>query len=398
MQEGRRAGSLDIWIAVALILLIILGTSIIYSATEGQYLRRHGCYVLVAAIAFLFSYTFHFRSFWTLGYFVWGITSILLILPLIIHSDGVYAKRWVDLGLVRFQPSEFAKIGLLFALAKCISAKRFNPDRLKSLVLPIGICLVPFALTVIEPDLTTAFVFLIILLGMFVWRGVRVFYILLFVTPVLSIVFSFHHIFWGIYISLLLIFLLLLKRPPLHIFSLFAISSLVGVLSPLLLKDYQRSRIVSFMNPSADPRGTGWGIIQSKIAIGSGGAFGKGFLMGTQKKLAFLPAVHTDLSFSVVGEELGFIGCVVVLGLLFVLIYRAIIIASRARNPFGSLVALGVAIIFLSQTVINVGMNLGLVPVAGIPLPFVSYGGSSLCVSMFLVGLLLNIHKRRFDY
>jgi rod shape determining protein RodA len=284
------------------------------------------------------------------------------------------------------------------ALARSISAKHFNPARRRSLIIPLGIFAVPFALTVLEPDLTTALVFFVVLLGMFVWRGVRPFYILLLVTPVLSVIFSFHHLFWGVYIAGLLVSLLLLRRPALQIFSLFAMNSIVGVLSPVLLRDYQRSRIIAFMNPSADPRGAGWGILQSKIAIGSGGLLGKGFLLGTQKKLAFLPAVHTDLAFSVVGEELGFVGCGIVLGLLFVLIYRACGIANQARNPFGGLVALGVAIIFLAQTAINVGMNLGIVPVAGIPLPFVSYGGSSLFTSMFLVGLLLNIHRRRFDY
>ena len=385
-------------IVIALILLLVLGTLIVYSATEGRYLKRHGTYILVAGLALLFSYTFHFRSFWALAYLIWGVTGALLVLPFIIQAEGIYAKRWVDLAFIRFQPSEFAKIGLLLALARNISAKGFNPERLKSLLMPIGLFLVPFALTVIEPDLTTALVFFLLLLGMFVWRGVRVFYLLLLVTPVLSVIFSFHHVFWGVYISLLLLVLLVLKRPAFQIFSLFAINSVVGVLNPVLLKDYQRSRIVTFMNPSADPRGTGWSILQSKIAIGSGGFFGKGFLMGTQKKLAFLPAVHTDLAFSVVGEELGFIGCGAVLGLLLVLTYRAITIASRARNPFASLVAVGIAVILLSQTVINVGMNLGLVPVAGIPLPFVSYGGSSLVASMFLVGLLLNIQRRKFDY
>jgi len=398
MQEGRPRRALDLWVVVALILLVILGTSIIYSASEGRYLKKHGSYILVASLALLFSYSFHFRNFWALAYIIWGASLVLLVVPLIIRTDGVYARRWVDLGLIRFQPSEFAKIALLFALARKISAKGFNPERARSLVAPIGIFLIPFALTVVEPDLTTAFILFIVLLGMFVWRGVRGFYILLFVTPVLSMVFSSHHLFWGIYISSLLLVLVLMRRPAFQIFSLFAVNSIVGVLNPVLLKDYQRSRIIAFINPSADPRGTGWSILQSKIAIGSGGAFGKGFLMGTQKKLAFLPAVHTDLAFSVVAEELGFIGCLVVLGLLFVLIQRAIAIGNQARNPFASLVALGAAVILLSQTVINVGMNLGLVPVAGIPLPFVSYGGSSLCASMALVGLLLNIHKRRFDY
>lgn len=398
MQEGRRGRALDLWIVVALILLLILGALIIYSATQGKYLKKHGTYILLAGLALLFSYSFHFRSFWALAYFIWIATTVLLVLPLLIHSNEVFAKRWVDLGLVRFQPSEFAKIGLIFALARRISAKEFNPREFRSLIVPIGIFIVPFALTVVEPDLTTALVFFVVLLSMFVWRGVPIFYILLLVTPVLSIVFSFHYVLWGIYMSLFLLALLLIRSSAFQIFSLFILNSVVGVLNPVLLKEYQRSRIITFINPSADPRGTGWSIFQSKIAIGSGGVFGKGFLMGTQKKLAFLPAVHTDLAFSVVGEEFGFIGCVVILGLLFLLIYRAIAIANCARNSFASLVALGVGIVFLSQTVINVGMNLGLVPVAGIPLPFVSYGGSSLFVSMALVGLLLNIHKRRFDY
>ncbi|KPJ50745.1 hypothetical protein AMJ40_01945 [candidate division TA06 bacterium DG_26] len=398
MQEGRRAGPLDLWVVAALILLLVFGSLIVYSATEGEYVKRHGAYILLGGLALLFAYTFHFRNFWALSYFIWLGSVALLTIPLLTHSQEVFARRWVDLGFIRFQPSEFAKIGLILALARNISAKQFDPRKLKSLIAPIGIFLLPFGLTVVEPDLTTALVFCVILVGMFIWRGVSLFYILILVTPVLSVVLSFHHVFWGIYMALLLVGLLVLRRSGFQIFSLFAMNSIVGVLNPILLKDYQRSRIASFVNPSGDPRGSGWSIFQSKIAIGSGGILGKGFMMGTQKKLAFLPAVHTDLAFSVVGEEFGFIGCVVILGLLFVLILRAITIASCARNMFGSLVALSAGLVLLSQTVINVGMNLGLVPVAGIPLPFVSYGGSSLLVSMALVGLLLNIHRRRFDY
>jgi rod shape determining protein RodA len=164
------------------------------------------------------------------------------------------------------------------------------------------------------------------------------------------------------------------------------------------LKEYQKRRILIFINPGLDPRGAGWHVLQSKIAIGSGGLLGKGYLNGTQKKLAFLPEQHNDFIFSTLGEELGFIGCLALVVLFGWLLYRGLLIAQQSRNRFASLTAIGILSVISFQTVLNIGMTLGMLPVTGIPLPFLSYGGSSMMVMMAMAGILLSIGIRRYEY
>jgi len=227
----------------------------------------------------------------------------------------------------------------------------------------------------------------------------------------LSLLSAFHWLSWSIFLlTFLTVLFLLYKRffmtPYAHFtlgqgLLLLALNSGIGISTPLLwnsLKEYQQKRILTFLNPNLDPQGAGWHTLQSKIAIGSGGLLGVGYGEGTQKNLAFLPEQHTDFVYSVIGEELGFVGCTLLLLSYLLLIRRGFMIANSTKNLTKSLAAVGLVSIFLFQVTINIGMAIGLIPVAGLPLPFISYGGSSLVVSTFAIGLLLNIGRTRYEY
>lgn len=385
--------------------LAFLGLLMVNSSTQVEYLQpntflqRHFFALTVGVILLVLSYIIHFKTFWAFGYIIYFLTVVLLAMPLLFSSGSI--KRWVSFGGISFQPSEFAKLGLIIALANLLSNIKFNPQKLSAICFAFLVFLIPFALTIVEPDLTTAFILYCILMGMLLWRNVRTLYILLLVTPLLSIATAFHPVSWIVFIILLLTCLALFRIKFPEILCLFSVNSVIGILTPVFwgsLKGYQQKRLLSFINPGSDPKGFGWSIIQSKIAIGSGGLFGKGLFQGTQKKLSFLPGVHTDFIYSVICEEMGFIGSTVVIGLFFILIYRAIVITKNTKNNFASLLGSGIVSLFLSQTLINLGMALGILPVAGVPLPFISYGGSSLVVSLISVGLLLNIKRRRLFY
>jgi rod shape determining protein RodA len=259
-----------------------------------------------------------------------------------------------------------------------------------------------------QPDLGTALVFVGLLMPIMYWRGFKGTHILFALSPVVSAVLIIYgenvaHNPWpfGVFIVAIMVIAYLRRSRLIESVTLVAANLGVGLLLPLLwddLKIYQQKRIINFLDPGADKLGAGWQVYQSKIAIGSGGLAGKGYLEGTQKALEFLPAKHTDFIFSVLGEELGFLGAVVLLLLFSVLIFKALVIAQKVKSEFASTVCVGIAAYLFLQVLVNVAMTIGMAPVTGIPLPFVSYGGSSMLVSCFLVGFLLNCSARWYEY
>jgi rod shape determining protein RodA len=236
---------------------------------------------------------------------------------------------------------------------------------------------------------------------MLYWAGMPPLFLLLLVTPVLSMVLAFNLIAWPVFLALLGWLLYVSRLLMVDKLLVFITSAVTGRLSPFLwshLEDYQRHRILAFLNPEKYRFSTGYQLIQSKIAVGSGAAFGKGFLQGTQKNFAFLPEQHTDFIFSVLAEEFGFLGCLIVLSLYLYLVVRMFRLAARVRNRFASLVIVGIASILFLQSAVNIGVTLGLSPVTGMPLPFLSYGGSSLLVTLVSIGIVLGMGLRRMEY
>ncbi|MEO0084823.1 MAG: rod shape-determining protein RodA [candidate division WOR-3 bacterium] len=375
-------------------LLTIIGLLAIYSAGNLRFTIRQLCWLPFAVMAFLFAYRLPQRLLFYLAYplFFFGIFLLILVL---IFGSGVGAKRWFNFGLVSFQPSEFIKLTTVLALARFLSMRRKFTFRFADLILPILFTLVPALLILAEPDLGSALVFLPILAVMLYWKGLNLFQIFLLFSPLLSFVFGYNLYTWIGYFVLLVI-ILFWQGNVLQSLVALGVNSLSGLLEPLVwscLKDYQRARITNFLAPWVDPKGIGWNLIQSQIAIGSGRLWGKGYLSGTQKRLEFLPNRHTDFIFSVIGEEFGFIGCLLVLLLFFFLLYRLALIARYTRDEFASLAIIGFTTIIAYQVIVNIGMLLGLMPITGIALPFLSYGGTSLLFNFTMIGLALNLQK-----
>lgn len=329
------------------------------------------------------------------------VLSLLLLILLFVPGLGTGAgtaastKSWLAIGGFRIgQPSELAKITVVLMLARVLANRREAPRSLGELWKPALVVGVPWLLIMAQPDLGTGLVFIGILFGMLFWFGAPWPLLVLVASPGISLVLAYDPLIWGIWFILLLA-LVLWYRPYIHEGIGVVVANVsFGVLAPLLwerLKPYQQKRLTVFLDPSLDPREAGYHVTQSKIAIGSGGLFGKGYTLGTQKRLAFLPEQHTDFIFSVVGEELGFLGVTVALTLFFVLFLRVIRVAERAGDSFSSLVAFGILAGWFVHVLVNVGMTLSLMPITGIPLPFFSYGGSFLLSSWLAVGILMRI-------
>ncbi len=288
------------------------------------------------------------------------IVGLLLLLAVLLHGKTVSgSKRWLDLGVVVAQPSELMKPLLVIALARYFSKQEKRDGyRIRELWLPAVMVALPVVMIVMEPDLGTAALLLAVSVSMV--------------------------LFVGVYRRSLLVLA----------------GSFLGSL-PLLwftMKGYQRQRILTLLDPDRDPLGAGYHIIQSKIAVGSGQFWGKGFLQGTQSQLRFIPEHHTDFIFSVLAEEWGFVGSVLLLALFLSLLLRGLNVARRSRDPFGALLALGITAIFFWHVAVNIAMVLGMLPVVGIPLPLVSYGGSSAVMTLVSIGILLNVAMRKFVF
>lgn len=324
---------------------------------------------------------------------------VLLLLLAVGTGAGTAAssKSWLHIGGVRLgQPAELAKLATVLMLARYLGGLRQPPETMRELLVPVSIAGVPAVLVMLQPDLGSAIVFGGILFFMLFWAGVRFSSLVMLASPVCSLVLAFNVWPWAAWMALIGVLLLVWRPFVLEGLAVLGANLGTGIVAlPLWrhLKTYQQSRLISFLNPDVDARATGWHITQSKIAIGSGGLLGKGFTMGPQKRLAFLPAQHTDFIFPVVGEELGFIGICLAMGLFLVFLLVLVRIARRCPDPFGSLVAFGICAIFTIHIFENVGMTASVMPITGIPLPFFSYGGSFFLTCMLGVGLSLRLAR-----
>ncbi|MEO7962874.1 MAG: rod shape-determining protein RodA [Gemmatimonadaceae bacterium] len=397
----------DYPLAIIALLLSAYGIATVYSAGQTDVLipavatayRRQIAWFVVAIVS---AWTISRASVRLLEWAAWpaylGACALLLV-TLVFGSGGGTAanmKGWLTIGGMRLgQPAELAKVAVVLMLAKVLAGRRDPPKSLLDLWQPGLVVLIPWVLVMAQPDLGTGMVFVGIFLAMLFWSGVSWPLLLLVVSPGISLLLaSAGALVWGAWFSVLLALVLWYKPYVVEGVFLLVANVAMGVLAPILwdkLSPYQQRRLLVFIDPSQDPRASGYHVIQSQIAIGSGGLFGKGFTLGTQKRLAFLPEQHTDFIFSVVGEELGFIGVVIALTLFLLLFLRVIRVASRANESFSSLVAFGLLGSWLVHVIVNVGMTLNLMPITGIPLPFFSYGGSFMLACWLAVGILVRI-------
>lgn len=392
------------------ILLSVIGIIVIYSATRDEtglgtsrYMLQSMWFVAGIGVMYITSVLpIRFLQAMTIPVFV----VVMILLVAVLASETVKgSSRWIRLGFIGIQPSELAKIAVIMALAQYLSQLRTNIHRPAVMATCGVIVALPVFLILSQPDLGTSIVFGAIFCGVLLWAGLSVLQLLLMVSPligvVIGVVSGFDWVIWSVFI-LFVAGIMYLRWPPRFVTVFLTVSHLaVGLgAEPLWdsLHDYQQQRVETFLNPQVDPKGAGYQIIQSKIAIGSGGLLGRGFLQGSQTGLAFLPEQHTDFIFSVIAEEFGFVGSMAVLILCYLFILIGIYIAMNVKSRYQSLLAAGCVSVFTFHVIMNVGMAVGVLPIAGVPLPFLSYGGSFLMTSLILCGLLLNVWRHRFDY
>ena len=341
---------------------------------------------------------YNYRYLLKLHWFTYALTNISLLAVMLAGVSAKGAQRWIPIAGFNVQPSEFAKIGVIITLAALLHNR--DAKDISTVVRTLAITAVPWGLVFFQPDLGTSLVFGAIVLTMLYWANTNPVWILLLISPLISaVVYQLSLPLWLIWILLILVVVYLTQR-----FKMVAILSTlvinfgaveIGKLFWRVLKDYQKDRLILFLNPEQDPLGGGYHLIQSRIAIGSGGFWGKGIHQGTQTQLNFIPEQHTDFIFSAIGEEWGFVGCLVLLAVFWVLCWRLIGIANQATDNFGSLLAIGVLSMIAFQVIINISMTVGLAPITGIPLPFMSYGRSSLLSSLLGIGLVESVTNNR---
>lgn len=400
-----RLRQLDKSLAAAVVALALFGLATLYSAGQtevptfvaGIWQRQLvwlGMGVIVAGLTFRTSP----RMLEWATPFVYAIAVFLLLLTLFIGTGAGTAagtKSWLAIAGHRFgQPAELGKLAVILMLARWLAGLREPPATVRDLIPPGAIAGIPCFLVLRQPDLGSAIVFIAILFFMLFWAGTKPSLLLLAASPVIGLVLAFSTVAWGLWIAVLAALLLWWRPYIWEGLAIMVLNVLGGVLAlPFWnrLAPYQQNRLLAFLNPDVDPRAAGWHVIQSKVAVGSGGLLGKGFTEGTQKRLAFLPAQHTDFIFSVVGEELGFVGVLAALSMFGLLLLVLLRIARKATDPFSSLCVFGVAGLFFTHIVENVGMTINLMPITGIPLPFFSYGGSFLLACSIGVGIALRV-------
>ncbi len=343
---------------ILIIILFFIGLAALYSISNGEFNSwplKHSQRFILGLIIFFIVVLFDLRLIFGYAYVIFFLSIIsLVIIPFFgIESNG--ATRWISIAGISLQPSEFVKYTLILALAKYFHSINNDNSFIKTLIIPLTITTVPVLLVIIQPDLGTALIILLGGISLFWISGLNYKY---FIVGVFSIICSLP-VLWQ------------------------------------YLKEYQKDRVLTFFNPERDPLGNGYHIMQSKIALGSGGIFGKGYMEGTQSHLNFLPEMQTDFVFTMLGEEFGFIGTLILLLIYATLIMISIRLALQSRSLFSKYLSLGVCNVFFIYVFVNIGMVTGLLPVVGVPLPFISYGGSSMLAVMFGFGLLMNCYINR---
>jgi rod shape determining protein RodA len=425
MVEIQKKSEFDFLLLFLCIILWVVGLFLVYSATHihesGPLVnstRNQIIWVSMGLITILIITSLPTRLFFSLSYIIYGISLLLLFYGFFSGVISKGAERWIVIGGVRLQPAEFAKIGILLALSRYLSAKTLSLGKITSFIVPALLIVVPFSLIIKQPDLGSALILGAISMPMLYWAGLSFLEFIFLVSPLLSLLLSAiplllafsnqasfgigQAIPWGIYFLILCIILYVNRPPAFILVAVIAINLTTAGITTVVwngsLQDYQKKRIISFINPQADPAGAGYQVIQSKVAIGSGHFTGKGYLKGTQTRLAFLPEQHTDFIFSVLGEQFGFFGCAAILILFMLLIVRGFMTTQYVRNRFSNLVVVGSVSLLACHIFVNIAMTIGIMPVVGVPLPFLSYGGSFTMTLAILIGLILNARYSKDEF
>ena len=392
--------------------LLVLGTLGVYSATRGVEALRHTLpqHILFICLGLGVMVSVSLippKVLYSLACPLYLASLISLIALLALGTPVRGAVRWFSLGSFHVQPSEPAKFSLILALSRFLEDRRTDLRKVRWIIPPVSMAGLFSLLVLLEPDLGTALSIAFLPVAMLWWAGMLPVHLFLLMSPVINglcvliWVLTGNALPWGAFVVVLTVVLLLYRPRFFHLILWTALHIGIATAVPSLwerLYDYQRRRIIAFLNPGSDPMGAGYQVLQSKVAIGSGGFWGKGFMKGTQTGLAFVPARHTDFISAVVGEELGLFGMSLVLALFGMLIWRSMNLAGSVRSRFLSFCIVGAASLWAFQATVNIGMALGIMPVTGLPLPFLSYGGSSMLTHMALVGLVLNARLHRYEY
>jgi len=346
------------------LILLMIGLANLYSATLdlpiAKYFTAQLIYSAAGVLVMLLMTLVHYRILDKLAYVIYAINIVLLILTIVSGKTSLGAQRWIMLGPLSVQPSEISKLAVIFAIAKLFHDRHDGrPMSLQALALPLTMIGIPFVFILRQPDLGSSLIVLFTAMSCVLFMGVQ-------------------------------------KR--LVIVSVILCVVLAPVGWNYVLKPYQKGRVITFLDPEKDAMGKGYQVIQSKIAIGSGELFGKGYLKGSQAKLQFLPKQHTDFVLSNFGEEFGFVGITILLILYTAFTVLGITIAQNSKDVFGMMLALGCTALITSQVVINVAMEVGMLPVVGITLPLMSYGGTSLLTTLVAIGILLNVSMRSYIF
>ncbi|MDR3627733.1 MAG: rod shape-determining protein RodA [Ignavibacteriaceae bacterium] len=397
----------DLGLAIPALILFCIGLAAIYSSTlhnphaVGNF-NKQLFFGVASIILFFVIYSVPTNVFRSVAVPTYIVSLLLLVVVLVIGKRVSGAKAWLGLAGLGFQPSELAKLGTAMVLAAFLSRKNTAIDSFKDIFLALLLGLVPIALVLAEPDVGTTFVFTGLIIVMLFWKGISLFGLFVVLSPAILAISSLLGVYYFVAgLVLVVISLFMFRKDIFFSASIFTINLAVGFFTSYVLKalkEHQQARIRSFINPAADPLGAGYNAIQAKVAIGSGGLWGKGFLAGSQTQLQFIPEQWTDFIYCVIGEEFGFIGTITVLGLFLFLFIRILKLASTAKDEFLSLVLIGILSIYFIHFLVNVGMVVGIVPVVGIPLPFVSYGGSSLLASSMMLGIAANVYRTKKNY
>ncbi len=394
----------DLSIFLPVIGLIIFGLLAIYSSTvnhptaSGNF-QKQVIFVIISLFVFFVTFSLPLQSFKKFAIALYGISIFFLIAVLAIGKTVYGAKSWFGIGGFGFQPSELAKLGTILMLSYWLTYKSRDINNLKDIGVALLIGVFPVVLIMLEPDMGTSIVFLVITVSLIFWSGISLFGLFVVLSPGIVTLASILGTYAFIVALLLVVAaLLFFKKDLFNSIAVFIINLSAGFFFDYIyriLKPHQQKRIASFLDPSADPLGAGYNALQAKVAIGSGGFWGKGFLHGNQTQLRFIPEQWTDFIYCVIGEEFGYIGSMIVILLFLVIFLRLFKLSATAKDRFSVLVTVGVLTLLFSHFALNIGMNVGVTPVIGLPLPFLSYGGSTQFINMVMIGIVLNIYRNR---